>query len=126
METVDEKQFASPEHEVSLLVSPKVELATIPEEMSPVTTAAKFSLLNYQSDFNWFPEDFVFELNLSFPQRRGAIGLDLCEALLNFNRKYGFDNFEVKTRISDEEANPKRWDLDFMEEYLTAHHITVR
>jgi hypothetical protein len=94
--------------------------------LSPATgTPTKFPLINYQSDFDWFPEDFVFELNLSFPQRKGAIGLDLCEALLNFNRKYDFDNFEVKTRISDEEANPKRWDHEFMKEYLTAHHITV-
>lgn len=55
-------------------------------------------------EFKWFPKDFVFELNLAYAARKGAIGLDLCEALFNFNMKHGFDNFKLTTRISNEKA----------------------
>ena len=44
-------------------------------------------------EYNWFPDDFVFELFLAFKTRRYAIGLDICDKILRFNHKYGFKNF---------------------------------
>lgn len=59
-------------------------------------------LVNTTKGFNWFKKDFVFHLYLSFPDRKGAVGLDICEAIENFNKRYGFNNFVLKARISSD------------------------
>ncbi len=43
------------------------------------------------------------------------MGLELCEALAQFNKANGQSNFEVNIRLSKEGVNAGRWDKAFIE-----------
>jgi len=53
---------------------------------------------------------FKFVLYVSFASRTDSIGLELCEALTQFNKANGQSNFEVVIRLSKEGVNSQRWD----------------
>jgi hypothetical protein len=53
---------------------------------------------------------FKFVLYISFPHRGDSLGLELCEALSQFNKANGQSNFEVVIRLSREGINAGRWD----------------
>ena len=58
---------------------------------------------------------FKFVLYVSFPHRGDSLGLELCEALTQFNKVNGQSNFEVVIRLSKEGLNAGRWDTAFIE-----------
>jgi NAD(P)H-flavin reductase len=55
---------------------------------------------------------------MSFASRSEAIGLELCEALLELNKAKGLHNFNLTVRFSDEKTSdgqkPPRWDNDYI------------
>lgn len=46
-------------------------------------------------------DDFFFHYFVSFVNRDEAIGLDLCEALLELNKRKGINNFSLTVRLSE-------------------------
>ena len=58
---------------------------------------------------------FKFVLYVSFAHRGDSLGLELCEALTQFNKENGQSNFEVIIRLSREGVNAGRWDQAFIE-----------
>lgn len=70
----------------------------------------------------------MFHLYVSFPDRKGAVGLDICEAIQNFNKRYGFTNFVLKPRISSDcpkGEKLRRWDKDFIKDFLKDSHVKM-
>ena len=58
---------------------------------------------------------FKFVLYVSYAHRGDSLGLELCEALAQFNKANGQSNFEVIIRLSREGVNAGRWDQAFIE-----------
>lgn len=85
-----------------------------------------FELCDSTEGYNWFKKDFVFHFYVSFPDRKGAVGLDICEAVEAFNKRYGFKNFVFKARISSEcpkGQKLRRWDKGFIGDFLKDCHV---
>ena len=59
--------------------------------------------------------DFVFRLYVSVPDIKSFVGLELCEALLQANKKLGISNFQLKVRIS---KLTKGWDNAWDQAYI--------
>lgn len=72
---------------------------------------------NLPSDCEPFADDFNFHFFVSFVNRDEAIGLDLCEALVDLNKRKGINNFTLTLRISEQkEGVPRavRWDKSYI------------
>ena len=69
---------------------------------------------------------FQFHLYVSFQNEQSAIGMDLCHALLDLNRKLRLNNFKLVVRYSepkkdpgsDKTVRPRRWDKSYIQEEL--------
>lgn len=73
-----------------------------PSKIQPELEREERALCHCKKGYNWFKEDFVFHFYVSFPDRKGAVGLDICEAVQKFNRRYGFTNFKLIARVTNE------------------------
>jgi predicted ferric reductase len=62
-------------------------------------------------------EGFKLKFYASFQSRADAVGLELLEALSNYCKKHGKDNFELVLRLSDA-GKQRRWDAGFIKEQL--------
>ena len=63
---------------------------------------------------------------MSFQNEESAIGLDLCNALVELNKKLRLNNFKLVVRysepskdpVSDKVIKPRRWDKTYIAEQL--------
>jgi hypothetical protein len=72
---------------------------------------------NLPKDCEKFEDDFCFHFFISFVNRDEAIGLDLCEALLELNKAKGINNFTLTVRLSEQkDGAPRavRWNKDYI------------
>lgn len=74
---------------------------------------------NKTTDKRQAPPSFKFIFYISFMSRKDAVGLDLCEMLVEINKILGVDNFELHVRLSYDEnyqriKNNPRWDEKFI------------
>jgi NAD(P)H-flavin reductase len=72
---------------------------------------------NLPADCERLGEDFRFHFFISFVNRDEAIGLDLCEALLELNKAKGIENFTLTVRLSEQkDGAPRavRWNKDYI------------
>lgn len=60
------------------------------------------------------PDDFKLILYASFRSRDDSVCLELCEALRDFTKSIGLDNFQLKVRLSDDKSTGPRWDDKFI------------
>lgn len=65
------------------------------------------------------PDDFKFIVYTSYRSRDDAVCLDLCEALVDMNKKLGKNNFELVVRLSNQGG--ARWDDKFIRTELDKH-----
>ena len=71
-------------------------------------------------------DHFQFHLYVSFQNEESSIGLDLCQALIDLNKKLHLDNFKLTVRYSepkkdpgsDKVVKPRRWDKSYITEEL--------
>jgi NAD(P)H-flavin reductase len=72
---------------------------------------------NLPSDCERFSDDFFFHYFVSFVNRDEAIGLDLCEALVELNKRKGINNFSLTVRLSEaKDGAPRavRWNKEYV------------
>lgn len=73
----------------------------------------------YSSRERLHPE-FKLVLYQSFHSRNQACCLDLIEKIMQFNDKFGFDNFHMVLRLSDDKVKESQyWDEDYVKAELT-------
>ena len=71
---------------------------------------------------SWFGRRFTFHLYLTDSLNDGPCpGLDICEAVEQFNERFGFRNFVLKKRLKSE----GKWDLPFIKNFLTTYGIIM-
>ena len=71
-------------------------------------------------------DEFQFHLYVSFQNEENSIGLELCNALVELNKKLNIDNFKLVVRYSEpkkdpnteEVVKPRRWDKNYIHEEL--------
>lgn len=64
--------------------------------------------------------DFKFVLYVSFPNRSDSVALELIDGLAEITKKFGFNNFELLKRFSNE--SKERWNEEFIERQLNIYH----
>ena len=76
--------------------------------------------------YSYLSDHFQFHLYVSFQNEDNSIGLDLCQALLDLNKKLRLKNFKLVVRYSepkkdpesDKIIKPRRWDKNYIAEEL--------
>ena len=79
------------------------------------TTASVFGTIKNADNLDEFPEEaysylsdhFQFHLYVSFQNEENSIGLDLCQALLDLNKKLRLKNFKLVVRYSEPKKDPE-------------------
>jgi predicted ferric reductase len=59
--------------------------------------------------------EFKLILYVSFPNRDSSIALDFFENMQAHCKQFGYTNFELVVRLSQEDSK-RRWDIDFIKE----------
>lgn len=73
-----------------------------------------------------FDEDFKFIMYISHQNLAETMGMDLCYKVMQVNEKLGFNNFELKVRLTEGRdgiygKRPERWASQLLRDQLKPH-----